>query len=110
MGGFKWVKNLSKFTPKNVDDFVKNSKKRFLLDVDIKYPPSLHNDHNNLPFMPEKMEIDGLETLIPNLSNKHCYVIHIRARDQALKHGIILEFDQSAWLRPYIDFNTKLRT
>ena len=43
-------------------------------------------------------------------------VIHIRALDQALKHGLILEnvhrvieFEQSALLKSYIDFNTELR-
>ena len=37
--------------------------------------------------------------------------------DQALAHGLILdrmhraiEFDQSAWMKPCIDFNTQLRT
>ena len=55
--------------------------------------------------------------LIPNLYDKKRYVIHIRALDQALKHGLVLErihraieFKQSAWMKGYIDFNTKLRT
>ena len=37
--------------------------------------------------------------------------------EQALKHGLVLvnvnraiEFKQSAWMKEYIDFNTKLRT
>ena len=63
------------------------------------------------------MKIDGVEKLIPNLYDKKRYVIHIRALDQALKDGLVLEhihrtieFKQSAWMKEYIDFNTKLRT
>ena len=44
------------------------------------------------------------------------YVIHIRAIKQALNHGLILkrvhraiQFNKTAWLKPYIDMNTKLR-
>ena len=44
------------------------------------------------------------------------YVVHIRALKQALNHGLILkkvhrviQFNQTAWLKPYIDMNTKLR-
>ena len=62
------------------------------------------------------MKINKVEKLVPNLYDKKNYVIHIRASDQALKHGLILEkvhraieFNQSAWLKPYIDFNTELR-
>ena len=61
--------------------------------------------------------INKVEKLVPNLYNKKKHVIHIRASDQALKHGLILEkfhcvieFNQSAWLKPYIDFTTQLRT
>ena len=43
------------------------------------------------------------------------YVVHINALKQALNHGLILEkvhrviqFNQGAWLKPYIDMNTKL--
>ena len=42
--------------------------------------------------------------------------VHIRALKQALYHGLILkmvhrviQFNQKAWLNPYIDINTKLR-
>ena len=55
--------------------------------------------------------------MVPNLNDKKNYVIHIKALNQALKHGLILEkvhrvieLNQSAWLKPYIDFNTQLRT
>ena len=47
---------------------------------------------------------------------KKNYVIHINALKQALNHGLILnkvhrviQFNQEAWLKPYIDMNTELR-
>ena len=43
--------------------------------------------------------------------------MHIRALTQVLNHGLVLKdvhrvikFNQEAWLKPYIDMNTKLRT
>ena len=106
-GGFKWVMP---------DEIAERSDKGYLLEVDVKYPKELHDLHNDLPFMCEKMEIDKVEKLVPNLYNKKNYVIHIKALDQVLKHGLILEkihwaieFNQSTWLKPYIDMNTKLR-
>ena len=48
---------------------------------------------------------------------KENYVVHMRSLKQALNHGIILkkvhrviQFNQEAWLKPYIEMNTKLRT
>ena len=50
------------------------------------------------------------------MQNKENYVIHIRALKQALNNGSksqkvhrVIRFDQEAWLKPYIDMNTKLR-
>ena len=67
--------------------------------------------------MCERMVINGVEKLIPNLYYKERYVIHIRVLEQALKHGLVLEhihrvieFKQLAWMKEYIDFNTKLKT
>ena len=44
------------------------------------------------------------------------YVAHIRSLKQALSNGLILkkvhrviQFNQEAWLKPYIDMNTELR-
>ena len=106
-GGFKWVMP---------DEIAEGSDKGFLLEVDIKYPKELLNLHNDLLFMCEKMEINKFEKLVPNLFDKRNYVIHIEVLNQALKHGLILErvhhvieFDQFAWLKPYINFNTQLR-
>ena len=51
-----------------------------------------------------------------NLHNKKKYVVHIKSLKQALNHGLklkkvhrIIEFNQKAWLKPYIDMNTELR-
>ena len=69
-----------------------------------------------LPFSPERMKIDKRKKLLCNLYNKEKYVVHIRSLKQALNHGLILkkvqrvmQFNQEAWLKPYIDMNTELR-
>ena len=41
--------------------------------------------------MCERMEINGVEKLVPNLYDKKNYVIHIRELDQGLAHGLILD-------------------
>ena len=112
-GGFKWTK----VKPEEISKLAKLKIKGYLLEVDVKYPKELHDSPNDLPFMCKKLKINGVEKLIPNLFDKKKYVIHIRALDQALKHGLVLEkihraieFDQSDWMKGYIDFNTKLRT
>ena len=112
-GGFRGVD----IKPDKISKLAKRKSKGYLLEVDIHYPKELHDSHNDLPFMCERMKINGVEKLIPNLYNKKRYVIHIRALDQALKHGLVLEhihkaieFKQLAWMKEYIDFNTKLRT
>ena len=65
--------------------------KGYLLEVDVKYPANLHDSHNDLPFMCERMEINRVEKLVPNLRDKKNYIIHIRVLNQALKHGLIPE-------------------
>ena len=73
--------------------------------------------HSDLPFLPERMKVNKCNKLVCNLYSKNNYVIHIRSLKQALNHGLILkkkvhrviQFNQEAWLKPYIDLNTELR-
>ena len=124
-GEFKWVdiENLKGGTrelKRPIDMMVRNSNNRgvgYVLEVDVKYPRELHSLHNDLPFMCEKIRVSRVEKLVPNLHDKKKYVIHVKALKQALDHGLVLErihrvirFKQSAWMKEYIDFNTRLRT
>ena len=80
-GGFKWVNNVSRFRPDEIGKLAMYGSKGYLLKVDVKYPKELHDLHNDLPFMCEKMKINKVEKLVPNLYDKKKYVIHIRASD-----------------------------
>ena len=62
------------------------------------------------------MEVNKCKKLVCNLFNKKKYVAHINTLKQALNHGLklkkvhrVIEFNQEAWLKPYIDVNTELR-
>ena len=77
--------------PNEVESLVRRTNKGYLLEVDVSYSRGLHDSHNDLPFMCERMEINHVEKLVPNLRNKKNYVNHIKALDQALKHGLILD-------------------
>ena len=97
-GGFKWVD----VTPNEISELATRTDRGYLLEVDVSYPKELHNPHNDLPFMCERMEINGVEKLVPNLRDKRNYVIHIQALNQAPQHGLrlhrihrVIEFDQS---------------
>ena len=86
------------------------------MEVDVKYPKILHKLHSDLPFLSERMEINKCKKLVCNLFNKKKYVTHINSSKQTLNHGLklkkihrVTEFNQDAWLDPYIDKNTELR-
>ena len=76
---------------KKLTNLSKKDKRGYLLEVDVKYPKELHENHNELPFLAEKMKIKRVEKLVPNLKCKKRYVVHIKTLDQALKHGLKLK-------------------
>ena len=109
-------KSVSKFNEEFIKNFDEDSDKGYILEVDVEYPKNLHDLHSDLPFLSERMKIDKCSKLVCNLHDKKRYVVHIRSLKQALNHRLILkkvhrviQFNQEAWLKEYIDMNTELR-
>ena len=62
------------------------------------------------------MNINKCSKLVCNLYDKNNYVVHVRSLKQTLDHGLILkkvhrviQFNQEACLKEYIDMNTELK-
>ena len=106
--GFKWM---------NDKELLAWRKIPCILEVDLEYPNKLHNLHNDYPLAPERItRKNKVEKLIPNLGHKEKYVLHYENLKQYLSLGLKLtgihkgfKFEESEWLKPYIDMNTKLR-
>ena len=56
VSGFKWKKNMLKFSEVFIKNYDENSDKGYILEVDVKYPKNLHGLHEDLPFLPERMQ------------------------------------------------------
>ena len=135
-GGFKWLteKQINKI---NLAQYNEDSNKGLLIEVDLEYPKELHDLHNDYPLAAERVCVNNnmlskyckriaakynistglVSKLIPTLSNKEKYVLHYRNLQLYLDLGLkinkvhrVLEFNQSPWLKQYINFNTQKRT
>ena len=72
---FKWVKDISKFNESFIKSSNEESDEGYFLEVDIKYPENIHELHNDLPFLPERMKtvrwkIWEVEKLVANFDDK----------------------------------------
>ena len=132
---FKWMtdKEISKI---NLGKYKADDKKGLILEVDLEYPRELYDMHNDYPVCSEKVKVSknmlsayckkiaekynisiGLVSkLIPTLRDKKEYVLHYRNLQLYLDLGLkikkvhrVLKFNQSPWLKQYIDFDTEKR-
>ena len=110
--GFKWKERED--LKKKIDELAKKGKEGYRLEVNVKYRKGLQENHNELPFLTEKMKIGREEKLVPK--DKKRYVVNIKALEEALKHGLkfkkvhpVIAFQQSIWMKAYIMLNTRLR-
>ena len=70
LGGFTSVKNVSKIDEKYIKSYDENGDIGFFLKVDFEYPKELHDLHSDLPFLLEKVEINGHRKLACTLYDK----------------------------------------
>ena len=85
--GFRWLDS-NEINEEFIKNYNENDNKDYIFKVDVRYPKRLHELHSDLPFLPERMEINKCKKLICNLSNKKKYVIHVNSLKQALNHGL----------------------
>ena len=108
----------------------------YILEVDLEYPDELHKLQNEYPLAPEKpgipydmvsdyckeiadeygIKLGDVKKLVPNLGNKTNYVLDYRNLQLYLLLGMkptkihrVSKFEQSDWMKIYINFNTEKR-
>ena len=104
----------------------------YFVVLDLEYPSELHDQHNDYPLAPDHMEItkemlsmwqsetscDSGRTmkLLQTFHGKQFYVCHYRILKFYVRHGLviskvhrIIKFEQSPWMKTYIDINTSIR-
>ena len=127
---------MSQYLPIDLGKYKADGKKGLILEVDLEYPQELHDLHNDCPLAPEKTKVSSgmlseyckkiadkykisvglVNKLIPTLRDKKEYVLHYHNLQLYLDLGLkikkvhqVLKFDQSPWLKQYINFNTEKR-
>ena len=85
--------------------------------MDLEYPDELHDFHNDYLLASESVKGNGVKKLIPNLMDKEKMVLHVKNLKLFLSLGMKLKkiwrgvkFREEAFMKPYIELNTKLRT
>ena len=84
------------------------------IEADLEYPVELHDYFSDFVPAPDSIIPEGskVKKLTPNLISKKGYVCHIRNLILYKNLGVrvtkihrALKFDESPWLKPYIDLN-----
>lgn len=116
--GFQWTED--EFDAVKIQKIANDAEIGYIFEVDLDYPETLHDLHNVYPFCAENKLVPNSKTskkLLLTFGSKKNYVIHYRMLKLVLQHGLVLkkvhrvlQFEQSAWLKSYIELNTKMRS
>ena len=87
VNNFECIKEFSQFN----EDLIKSDiDKGYFLEDNVQYLEKLHELHNDLPLLPERMKIENVEKLVAILHDKTEYAISIRNLKQTSNHGLVL--------------------
>ena len=64
VGNCKWVRNLPEMNEEFIKNYDENDDIGYFLKADIEYHKELHDLHFDLPFLPQKLEINGHNKLV----------------------------------------------
>lgn len=126
----RWIKKTREWVLQKTENYRAEDSTGYLVECDLEYPPSIHDITKDLPLAPEHIKItkemlspfclklsqelnikmDGGSKLVSTQLDKKNYVCHIENLQFYLKWGMkltqvhrILCFEQSPFLRPYIE-------
>lgn len=116
-GNFQWLTE-AELDTLDVSTIREDSDVGYIMEVDLAYPDELHDMHKDLPFCAEMKCPPGgrYSKLLTTLQPKVNYVAHHTIVQQAIENGLrivklhrAIKFNQSPWMKPYIELNTQLR-
>ena len=112
----KWAKNTSQFSKYSIENYSEESEEGNFLEVDAQYPEKLHNLHNDLQLLFERIKIEKVEKFVATLHDKKEYVVHMRNSKQTLNHGLVfkkvhrvIKCNQKVSLKPCTNINKYLK-
>ena len=138
-GGFEWISPNNFMKDEKIDEekilgLSDTASQGYIFEIDLDYPASLHKTHNDYPVALERLTVTedmlspfaksihpprkyvGTPKLVPNLQPKSQYIIHYRNLKYYMQLGLqltkihrVIQFNQSPWLKDYIEFNTTKR-
>ena len=91
VNSFEQIKDTSQSNKDVIKNYNEESDEGYLLEVDGHYFEKLRELLNDLPFLPERIQIEKIEKLVPNLRDKTEFVIHIKNLKQVLNNELVLK-------------------
>ena len=67
VNNFEWIKDIFQFNEDFIENNTEESDEGCFLEVDVQYLEKLHELHNDLLFLPERMKIEKVQNLVANL-------------------------------------------